>query len=276
MSMDVYTMRKGELRGIHIGHFYQMNNTEWLEVLEINNKSDVKVRFLEYPHIRSAHASEIRNGGVRNPMRPIIAGVGYTGVGPIPYTINRDLTRAGQTWNNMLKRVLQPKRETDVRLYGKCKIHTDWLNFQNFGAWYHQQIDRFGEVDFVWNIDKDLLVPGNKVYGPDTCIMVPSHINCLLTDSSLRRGKYPMGVLYENGKYIAYCNSNQNGQWRVGSFDTIPDAQRAYWSEKFRVIQETAIRYWHYLPEPLAYRLLLFNWSDALAYYGDDARIWSE
>lgn len=89
------------------------------------------------------------------------------------------------------------------------------------------------------------------------------------------------------GIYSTYKNHHEYTVWKnmlnrvynpkssrdMRTYPTVADAQRAYWSEKFRVIQETTIRYWQYLPEPLAWRLLTFDWPDAHAYYGDDAAI---
>lgn len=178
-------------------------------------------------------------------------------------------------WKNMLNRVYNPKSSRDMRTYSGVTVNPIWYNFQNFASWYTNETKLFSNVDFTWHLDKDLLFPGNRIYSPDFCCLVPHPINELLNSANLKRGNLPLGVtLTKNRKsYAAQCNSQFGHKKWIGTYPTVADAQRAYWSAKFQVIQSAAIRYWQYLPEPLAWRLLTFDWSDAHAYYGDDAII---
>lgn len=271
-------MPKGKLKGINVGKVYPTTDGDVI-VTEIIDAFNVRILFLNPVSEKIVQAANIRTGAIRNPMKPNVCGVGFLGVGP--HFAKRDYipNPTHQVWHDMLKRVYSYRSDAQSRVYAGTSVHPHWHNFQNFAAWYHERIDRFGLVEHIWELDKDLLVPGNRQYGPETCCVIPQHVNTLFTDHSIARGKYPLGVSIDNAargaKFVASVSGSAKGR-RIGRYHTISDAQRAYWSEKFRVIQETAIRYWQYLPEPLAYRLLLFNWSDALAYYGDDARIWSE
>ena len=70
--------------------------------------------------------------------------------------------------------------------YKDCFVADEWLKFMNFKRWMESQ-DWEGK-----QIDKDILYPGNKVYGPDTCLLVPQHINNLIIDQE--DGKYGKGV----------------------------------------------------------------------------------
>ena len=259
---------------IQVG-FILNTNYGYIQVLEIKDSKNVRINFIEYPFETVAASNAIRRGEVKNPMRPTVCGVGFIGVGKHPCRVSGILNPVYQTWADMLKRVYKQRTQDKIRQYAGTSVHSHWHNFQNFADWYHAQIDKFGKVNHNWQLDKDFLIPGNRQYGPDTCCVIPSDVNTLLTDAAFARGSLPIGIRKNGNGFIAHVSAN-NKQKHSVTYPTIADAQRAYWSEKFRVIQETAIRYWHYLPEPLAYRLLLFNWSDALAYYGDDARIWSE
>ena len=42
-------------------------------------------------------------------------------------------------------------------------------------------------------VDKDLLIPGNKVYGPDTCLMVRPIVNSWFKPNAAK-GELPRGV----------------------------------------------------------------------------------
>ena len=46
-----------------------------------------------------------------------------------------------------------------------------------------------------WELDKDILVKGNKIYSPDTCCFVPKEVNTVFTKRQSKRGDYPIGVI---------------------------------------------------------------------------------
>ena len=47
-----------------------------------------------------------------------------------------------------------------------------------------------------FQLDKDLLVKGNKVYNESTCVFLPKEINSVLTKSTASRGDYLIGVCW--------------------------------------------------------------------------------
>lgn len=105
------------------------------------------------------------------------------------YTAEGAQTHLNSVWRGMLRRCGQfdPKRPQ----YAECILHDDFVRFQDFAEWATRQV---GHDKHGYQLDKDLLVPGNKVYGPHTCIFVPREINVLLTNSRKARGKWPVGV----------------------------------------------------------------------------------
>lgn len=89
-------------------------------------------------------------------------------------------TKAYTTWHNMVARCgAQPP-------YLDCTVTTEWLDFQEFAAWYYAQpnADKSG-----YTLDKDVLVKGNKVYGPETCCIIPDIINRLVSSGNTGKGK---------------------------------------------------------------------------------------
>ena len=63
-----------------------------------------------------------------------------------------------------------------------CSVYEGWHNFQNFAKWYE---DNYYEIEEEqMHLDKDILVKGNKVYSPDTCVFVPETINGLFVKSN--------------------------------------------------------------------------------------------
>lgn len=148
-------------------------------------------------------ASQIYRRSVANLNKATRLGVGYLGVGPYKGSFMvdgvRHRTKEFESWSGMLKRCYCPKTQERQPSYKGCTVHPVWHNFQVFAKWYTEQ-PGYAEG---WDLDKDLLVEGNKVYGPDTCVLLPRQINSLVTmvdmleDRFLPRGMY----IRQNGTY---------------------------------------------------------------------------
>lgn len=105
-------------------------------------------------------------------------------------------------WSGILMRVYYENKRKDNLAYADCKVYDEWLTFNNFREWYLKN-----HVD-GYEIDKDLLLPKNKIYSPDTCIFVPAWLNSFTVDCGARRGKCLIGVTWNDkrGKFIARCH----------------------------------------------------------------------
>jgi hypothetical protein len=54
-------------------------------------------------------------------------------------------------------------------------VCNEWHNFQNFAEWFCKNYCD-ASMD-KWQLDKDIIVPGNRVYSPETCCFVPNAVN---------------------------------------------------------------------------------------------------
>lgn len=117
-----------------------------------------------------------------------------------------------------------------------CSVDSRWRKLSNFKKWY--------DKNHIpgYELDKDILVPGNTVYGPDTCCYVPQELNKLFTDSAAARGKYPQGVsLFKvSGKFHAQINYYGKVQ-HIGYFDNPEDAHKSWLIAKRAYIKEVAL-----------------------------------
>lgn len=133
------------------------------------------------------------------------------------------LNRAYQTWKDMLKRCYSENAQKKNPTYIGCSVCDEWKYYSNFKEFYN--------ANYVegFQLDKDILIEGNKVYSPDTCVFVPSRINSLLNSRKSARGKYPIGVDLRNdtGKFRASCMVDGK-QKCIGVFETIDEAFTAY------------------------------------------------
>jgi hypothetical protein len=147
-------------------------------------------------------------------------------------------TRAASLWYGMRKRVREVKKRPT---YEGCTISTEFLDFQVFAEWCQSQV---GYGNDGWELDKDLLLKGNKVYSPSTCVFVPPQINAALVKSDKARGSYPVGVCYKkaNAKFVAQVGTG-TGQTYLGLFETADAAFSAYKAEKENFLRELAEQY---------------------------------
>jgi len=170
---------------------------------------------------------------MKNFNKPSVCGKGYLSYGEYNTRENKD---AHSRWSSILKRCYSEIIHNKQPNYIECEICVEWLNFQNFAKWFYQNYrDRF-------QLDKDILFKGNKIYGPNTCCFVPREINVLLTLRNNYRGEYPIGVSYKRGRFISIVNINTK-QIHIGVFDNIIDAFNAYKKEKENHIKQIANKY---------------------------------
>ena len=99
-------------------------------------------------------------------------------------------------------------------------------------------------------LDKDILVKGTKIYGPNTCIFTPQKINLIFVKSN--NNKLPVGIYYDKTrkKYVAQCGKNGKLE-RLSFCDTPEEAFVIYKTFKEKYIKEIADQYKELIPETL-------------------------
>lgn len=138
--------------------------------------------------------------------------------------------------------------------YVGCEVHPDFIKFQDFAAWCQNQIG-FGEPGFEF--DKDILMPGNKVYSPSTCVFVPTIINKIMIKNERIRGDHPIGVWYDKAKNRYEAAYSVDGEKvKLGRFVTAIDASLAYKKAKTEYILKIADQ-WKDSIDPRAYAALI-------------------
>lgn len=135
-------------------------------------------------------------------------------------------------WLNMLTRCFSENYHSMKPTYTDCYVCEEWKYFSNFKKWVDSQPNR----DWMnCELDKDLLVDGNKVYSPDTCVFISRQVNIF---NSGRTGVYLRGVSYvpyrnKINPYYAKCNNPfTHKQKHLGYFDNELDAHKAWQAKK--------------------------------------------
>ena len=142
-----------------------------------------------------------------------------------------------KAWKNMLQRCYSEKLLESYPSYIGTSVCSEWLYATAFKKWMEQQ---------DWQdkcLDKDIIVPGSKLYSPETCAFVLPATNNFVIASDASRGKYPIGVdLRKNtGKYRARCGNPFTGKGEsLGYFSTPEEAHEAWRKRKHELAQLVA------------------------------------
>ena len=223
-----------------------------MELVEYRNNRDVDVFFPEYKWTATnVQYKQFEQGTLKCPYERRMRSVGYMGEGSYR-TRGEDgrLTKAYVAWKGMMERCYSEEYLAQHPTYRGCTVCEEWQNFQTFSEWHEEN---YYEIEGqTMNLDKDILVRGNKEYGPDTCVYVPQEINLIFTKSNATRGEYPVGVHYDTRKrkYVAQCNTYKKRK-HIGYYNSVQDAFLAYKDFKEAYIKRVANDYMLDIPYSL-------------------------
>ena len=224
-----------------------------MKIIRYGTCEDIDVQFLDGNYYVFQHTTypNFKNGCIKNPYDKSVFGIGYVGDGKYQTRINGVNTIYYNTWHDMIRRCYnEGTKDKFPAYYGICKVCNQWLNMQIFSEWFEENKYECGER---LHIDKDILYPGNKIYSPDTCILVPQRINMLFMNKPNKRG-LPNGIRKAYGKYLAKYNNEE-----LGAYTTLEDAYNVYAAKKEENIKQIADEYKELIPEKLY--VALYNYK---------------
>ena len=235
-----YSKRIGEVRYNYYG--------SKITVVDYINSDNVHIKF-DNGHTSITSWGTFNKGDIRSPYCKTLYGVGFLGEGK--YTCD-DIWY--DHWRAMIERVTV-KNDNFHRTYSDVTIYKEWYNYQNFAKWAEENY--YITQNIRMELDKDILLKGNKTYNPDVCVFVPQPINTLFVKADKSRGNLPIGVYWHerDQEYRAQCfyitdNGTRKNKW-LGGYNNPEDAYLAYKKFKESHIKEIADRYKEYIPEEL-------------------------
>lgn len=222
-------------------------------IVEYRGCTDIDVYFPQYDWmVKNRQYSNFKIGNIKCPYERRYYVMGYLGEGKYKVSKNGKHSRIYTTWHSILVRCYSEEYHNRQSTYVNCKASEEFLNFQNFGNWDE---DNYYEIEGEkMCLDKDILVKGNKIYSPETCIFVPERINLLFTRLTNRKGKLPLGVkLTTYGKYRAVYSDNrlERKDINLGVYSTPEEAFEVYKEFKEKYIKEVADEYKDKIPQKL-------------------------
>lgn len=236
-----------------LGEAVMQNCGELASIVEYVNSKDITIQFKTTgERVKTDYRTFVR-GNVKSHFTPSVYGVGVKGLEP-SRDENGEILDSYMCWKAMLSRCYSAKFQEKNQTYKGCRVCDDWLYYSNFKNWYNEN---YYEIDNQTSqLDKDILIKGNKVYSPETCIFVPKFINTLFIKSQKRRGDFPVGVYFNKRykKYVAHLSVFKDGKKtlkNLGCFNTVNEAFKTYKQAKEEYIKEIADKYKDKIPAKL-------------------------
>ena len=134
-------------------------------------------------------------------LKKTVHGVGYLGFGKFRCwdSLTGKTTEEYRAWAHMLRRVYDTKMHIIQPYYKGMEVCEEWHNFQNFAEWYTSHRN----YGLGFELDKDILSGGDKIYSPETCMLLPKEINASLIVKPTTKGKkLPTGVTRTKNKVV--------------------------------------------------------------------------
>lgn len=191
-------------------------------IIEYFNNANVTVQFEDGTIVKNRQLGNIKDGNIKNLNTPNVFGVGYFGVGKYSQLLN---LRSYQTWNSMLARCYSVREGENNLTYKDCSVDQKWHDFQVFASWYEKNFKPW--MDESWHLDKDILIPGNRIYGPDACCFVPQEINKIFIKRNKKKSGLPIGVSKSGNKFLSKISINSKEEY-IGTFLTKEEAFESY------------------------------------------------
>ena len=233
---------------------YQSKNSGCFTITSYLDSYNIGIKFVNTGFEMFARLGDIRNGKVKDRLSPSVHGVGIVGT-EYPIRVSGVLTKEYELWKSMLKRCYSDAFKKKRPTYEGCGVSDKFKNYEYFYEWCHKQT---GFNNEGWQLDKDLLIKGNKVYSENTCVFIPSEINSLLIKCTASRGEHLIGVHWSKtaNAFVARVSKNKGGSEHLGLFNTELEAFKAYKTTKETFVKEQANK-WKSQIDPRAYEALM-------------------
>jgi hypothetical protein len=218
------------------GRLFSTNNCGDLIIVKYNHARSIECQFVNTGSIVTAQLGNIKKGEVLDFLKKTVCGVGY--IGSNISIQNDSLTKLSyKVWAAMIVRGYNTEYKKRKPTYLNCFVCDEWHSFTNFNKWFYDNYIRGFEID------KDILISGNREYRLDRCCFVPRKINLAVHSNYAKKNKLLMGVReYSNGRYRAFIGKHGN-RINLGFYSSEIDAHLSWAKAKKEYIIELANSY---------------------------------
>ena len=235
----------------YLGKTFSSNNFGDFIVVDYVNNKNITVEFITTGYQTKTTTKEINQGKIADRLKPSVFGVGIIG-NNCPTSINNKTLKVYKLWNSMIERCYSDNPKKAFTTYKNCTISDSFLHYEYFYDWCNKQIG-FNCANF--DLDKDLLIKGNKVYSESACVFLPKEINLALSTKKSQRGESLIGVRKTKTGYQSRCNI-RGKNYSLGTYKTEIEAFKAYKQAKESYLKELANK-WKGKIDDMAYNALM-------------------
>lgn len=191
----------------------------------------------------------------------LVHGIGFKGMDYQSYD-GEKMLKEYSLWKGMLLRCTN-KYWIKKPTYENVTCSENFKSYTFFYEWCNRQVG-FKNVDEkgnYWQLDKDLLLKGNKLYSENVCVFVPQKLNLLLIKYDAKRGDYPLGVSWceKRGKFQTGCKDYLGVSRNLGRYCTVEESFQAYKTFKEMTIKQAVEGYKEVLDERVYQALLNYT-----------------
>lgn len=228
-----------------------------MKIIEYNNSKNIVIEFQDKykEKIRTSY-SNFNKGNIKNHFIPTVLNIGYLGCTKV------NNANAYKHWVAILYRCYDKTSLKKSPNYIGCSVCDEWLCYKNFEEWYEKNYYEIPNEEMC--LDKDILIKGNKIYSPNTCVFVPKRINTLFIKCDKARGNLPIGVSkreenkYKNS-YRAKCRNIYGKRITSKTYKNPIECFYEYKKIKEQTIKDAADLYKDKIPNKLYDAM--YNWK---------------
>lgn len=222
----------------YLGKIYNSNNFGKFCVVEYINNKNVSVMFLDTGYVTKTTTKEINNGSIMDRLKPSVNGVGIIGVKYKSKESCNKTKKEYALWNSMLERCYSKTNRAKFVAYDGCSTSENFKRYEFFYEWCQDQVG----FKCGYELDKDLLIKGNKLYSENTCLFLPKEVNAAISLKKSQRSKFLIGVR-KRGEHFSARYSCFNKGVEFGKFSTEIEAFLAYKKAKEDYLKSLAEKY---------------------------------
>ena len=146
-----------------------------MTIIKYNGHMDIDVGFEDGYISTNKSYTSFKNGSIKNVYYRDIHGIAC--IGNATGSHNNTKKKSYARWSKMIQRCYDEDFKKEHPTYNNCYVCDEWLCYENFEKWWNEH---YYELESEWvELDKDILIKGNKVYSPETCVFTPKAINIL-------------------------------------------------------------------------------------------------
>lgn len=231
-----------------VGESRENNQGRKMTIIAYRGANDIDVQFDNGFVARHTQYQLFERGTISDPFFPSLYGVGYMGMRTV-YTKSDEYAKPYEVWSSMMKRCYNENCQRH-QWYEDCVVDEAWHNFSTFYQWwkdnYYELPEGMGRVE----LDKDFKHKNCRIYGPDTCLLIPQRINGCKPNRRTTDREYPIGITFNKEKQKFRVRTNVDGKdTRIGFYDTFDEAFQVFKRVKENEMKKLANLYKPYIPQ---------------------------